>query len=123
MISVYIYRHCGEPDRPTWHVTFQHSPAVGTRSTANIKTGPKLREHGRQRTFGEDVGILQRSGNVQDADFTEDDSFSDEVQVDLNMLGSLMLDQVGGEINSTDIVTIDHCSTTKWAAKLLQKLA
>jgi hypothetical protein len=60
---------------------------------------------------------------VQDADFTEGDSFSDEVQVDLNMLGSLMQDRVGGEVNGTDIVTIDHCSTTKRAAKLLQKLA
>jgi hypothetical protein len=60
---------------------------------------------------------------VQDADFTEVDSFSDEVQVDLNMFGSLMLDRVGGEINSNDIIAINHCSTTKWATKLYQKLA
>jgi hypothetical protein len=47
---------------------------------------------------------------VQDVDFTEGDSFSDEGQVDLNMFGSLMLDWVGGEINSTDIIAINHCS-------------
>jgi hypothetical protein len=60
---------------------------------------------------------------VQDADFTEGDSLSDEVQIDLNMLGSLMLNWVGGGINGTDIITIDHCSATKRAAKLYEELA
>jgi len=60
---------------------------------------------------------------VQDADFTEGDSFSNEVQVDLNMLGSLMLNRVGGEVNGADIITVDHCNTTEWAVKLYQKLA
>ena len=41
---------------------------------------------------------------MQDADFTEGDSFSNEVQVDLNMLGSLMLNRVGGEVNGADII-------------------
>jgi hypothetical protein len=41
-----------------------------------------------------------------------------EVEVDLNMLGSLMLNRVGGEINGADIITINHCSTTEWTAKL-----
>jgi len=89
----------------------------------NIETGPKLHEHGRRKTFGEDVGVLGRSGNVQDADFTEGDSFSNEVQVDLNMLGLLMLNRVGGEVNDADIIAVDHYSTTEWAAKLYQKLA
>jgi hypothetical protein len=89
----------------------------------NIETGPKLREHRHQQTFGEDVGILGRSGNVQDTDFTKGDSLSDEVQVDLNMLGSLMLNRISGEINGADIITVDHCSTTERTAKLCQELA
>jgi len=60
---------------------------------------------------------------VQDADFTEGDSFCNEVQVDLNMLGSLMLNRVGGEVNGADIIAVDHCNTTEWAVKLYQKLA
>jgi hypothetical protein len=40
--SGYIY--IGMVDRPTCHITFQHSPTVRTGSTANIKTGPKLCE-------------------------------------------------------------------------------
>jgi len=38
------------------------------------------------------------------------------------MLGSLMLDWVGGEIDSTDVVTIDHGGTAKRMEELLQKL-
>ena len=60
---------------------------------------------------------------MQDTNFTKDDSLSDEVQVDLNMLGSLMLNRVGGEINGADIVIVDHRSTTERTAKLCQVLA
>ena len=60
---------------------------------------------------------------MQDTDFTKGDSLSDEVEVNLNMLGSLMLNWVGGEVNGTDIIAVDHCSTTEWAVKLYQKLA
>jgi len=54
---------------------------------------------------------------VQDTNFTEGDSFSDEVQINLNMLGSLMLDWVGGEVDGTDIVTIYHSGTAKRVVK------
>jgi hypothetical protein len=60
---------------------------------------------------------------MQDTDFTKGDSLSDEVQVDLNMLGSLMLNRVSGEINGADIITVDHCSTTERTVKLCQELA
>jgi hypothetical protein len=57
---------------------------------------------------------------VQDACFTEGDSLSDEVQINLNMLGPLMLNGIAGEVNSTDVITIDHGSTAKRMVKLLQ---
>jgi hypothetical protein len=66
-------------DRPTSPITFQHSPTVETRSIAYIETGPKLGEDWRQQTFGEDIGILWRSGNMQDTDLTKGDLLSDEV--------------------------------------------
>ena len=56
---------------------------------------------------------------MQDANFTEGDSFSDEVQINLNMLGSLMLDRVSGEVNGTDIFTIYHSGAAKRVVKLL----
>lgn len=60
---------------------------------------------------------------MQYTGFTEGDSFSNEVQVNLDMLGALVLDGVGGEVDSTDVVTIDNCGAPKRAAKFLQKMA
>jgi hypothetical protein len=56
---------------------------------------------------------------VQDACFTEGDSLSHEVQINLNMLGPLMLDRIAGEVNNTDVITKDHGSTAKRMMKLL----
>jgi hypothetical protein len=39
------------------------------------------------------------------------------------MLGSLILDWVGGEVDNTNIVTIDQYGTTERTTKLLQKLS
>jgi hypothetical protein len=39
------------------------------------------------------------------------------------MLGSLMLDRVGGEVDGTNVVTIDHGGTAKRMTELLQELA
>jgi nucleoside-triphosphatase THEP1 len=60
---------------------------------------------------------------MQDADFTEGDSFSDKVQVNLDVLGSLMLNQVGGEVDNTKIISIDQCGAMERTVKLLQKLS
>jgi hypothetical protein len=34
-------------------------------------------------------------------------TLTDEVEVDLNMLGELMLDGVGGEVDHTDVVAVN----------------
>jgi hypothetical protein len=39
----------------------------------------KLSENGRQQSFGEDIGVLRRGGDVQDANFTKGDSLSNKV--------------------------------------------
>jgi hypothetical protein len=45
---------------------------------------------------------------VQDANVADGHAFSDEVEVDLYMLGALMLNRVGGEVDSTDVVAVDE---------------
>jgi hypothetical protein len=45
---------------------------------------------------------------MQDADITDGNVFPDEVEVDLDMLGMLVLNGVGGEVDSADIVTVDE---------------
>jgi len=64
----------------------------------NVETGPKLREDRRRQAFGEDVGELGRRRDMKNADNTKSHLFSDEVKIDLNMLGTLMLNGVGRHV-------------------------
>jgi hypothetical protein len=45
---------------------------------------------------------------VQDADITDGHVFPHKVKVDLDMLHALVLNGVGGEVDSADIVTVDE---------------
>jgi hypothetical protein len=45
---------------------------------------------------------------MQDADITDGNAFSDEVEVDLDMLHTLVLNEIGGELDSTAIVAVDE---------------
>jgi hypothetical protein len=45
---------------------------------------------------------------------------SDEMQIDLNMLGVLMLNWIGGKIDNTDIVTVDERDLLNRLVKLLE---
>ena len=47
---------------------------------------------------------------MQDTHITEGDALSNEVEINLDMLRTLMLNRVRGEINRTNIVTIDNGS-------------
>jgi hypothetical protein len=45
---------------------------------------------------------------VQDEDITDGNAFLNQVEVDLNMLRTLMLNGVGGQVDGTDVVTVDE---------------
>jgi hypothetical protein len=45
---------------------------------------------------------------VQDADITDGNAFPNEVEVDLDMLHTLMLNRVVGEIDGTNVITVDE---------------
>jgi hypothetical protein len=45
---------------------------------------------------------------VQDADITDGTVFPDEVNVDLDMLCTLVLNEIGKEVDGADVVTIDE---------------
>jgi hypothetical protein len=44
---------------------------------------------------------------VQDADITDGTAFLDEVEDDLNILYTLLLNRVGGEIDGADVIALD----------------
>jgi hypothetical protein len=43
---------------------------------------------------------------MQNPNLTEGDTLPNKVEINLNMLRAFMLDQIGGEVDNTDIVTI-----------------
>jgi hypothetical protein len=45
---------------------------------------------------------------MHDADITNDNTFLDEVEVNLDMIGALVLNRVSEEIDGTDVVTVDE---------------
>jgi hypothetical protein len=45
---------------------------------------------------------------VEDTHISNGDTLMDEVEDDLNLLGALMLDGVGGEVDRADIVIVDQ---------------
>ena len=46
---------------------------------------------------------------MQNTKITNGDSLPDEVKIDLNVLGALMLNRVGGHVDGTDVVAIHQC--------------
>jgi hypothetical protein len=44
---------------------------------------------------------------VQDVDIIDGNTFPDEVEVDLDMLGTLMLNGVAREVDGADVVAVD----------------
>ena len=74
----------------------------------NVQTGPELLEERSRQPLGEDVGVLCRRRDVHDTDITKSNTLPHEVKIDLDVLGALMLDGVGGHVDSADIITIYH---------------
>jgi hypothetical protein len=44
----------------------------------------------------------------------------DKMQINLNMLGALMLNQIGGKIDITDVATVDERDLLNRLVKLLE---
>jgi hypothetical protein len=45
---------------------------------------------------------------MEDTNVPDDNILADEVEINLNMFGALMLDEVGGEVDSVDVVAVDQ---------------
>jgi hypothetical protein len=59
---------------------------------------------------------------VQDANITDGNAFSDEVKVDLDMLCTLVLNEVGEEVDSADIIAVDKSALRQQSMELLEEL-
>jgi hypothetical protein len=60
---------------------------------------------------------------VQDVDITDGHAFPNEVEVDLDMLGVLVLNRVGGEVDDTDVIVVDESDLRERGMELLEELS
>ena len=90
--------------------------------TGDAKTGPELLENRSRQPLRHDVGELLRRRDVEDPDAPRSHLLTNEVYVELNMLRSMMMDRVGGEVNGGDVVAVDERSLVNITKQLLEQL-
>ena len=54
---------------------------------------------------------------------TKSHLFPNKMDIQLNMLGPLMMHRVSGEVDRRDVIAVDHCGTVNRARELLKQLA
>ena len=94
-----------------------------SRSVAGYaKTGPELLENRSRQSLRHDVDELLRRRDVEDPDAPESHLLTNEVDIELNMLRSTMMDRVGGEVDSGDVVAVDERGLVNITKQLLKQL-
>jgi hypothetical protein len=83
-------------------------PAIETLATANVEIGPKLREHQEGQPLGEHVSDLGSRRDVEDTNAPNGIALADKVKINLYMLGAVVLNGVGGEVDNVDVVAVDQ---------------
>jgi len=71
------------------------------------------------KTLGENVGELHHGGNMENTDNTNGYPFPDEVEVDLHVFSTLMLNRVGGEVDGTAVVAVHEAGGLQRMVELL----
>jgi hypothetical protein len=59
---------------------------------------------------------------MEDTDLTDGHLLLNKMKINLHMLGVLMLNGVGGEIHSVDIVAVDKCAPRRQGLELVEQL-
>jgi hypothetical protein len=89
----------------------------------NVEIGLKFQKHRSGQTLREYVCKLESCWYVQDADITDGNVFPDEVEVDLDILCTLMLNGVGREVDDIAVVALDKSALQQWSMELLEELS
>jgi hypothetical protein len=59
-------------------------------------------------TLGEDVDELRSHRDVEHTNVLNGNVLADKVKINLNMIGALVLNGVGGEVDGADIILVDQ---------------
>jgi hypothetical protein len=95
---------------------------VETLATVDVETGSKVQEHRGGQSLGEDVSELRSRQNMEDTNVPDDNTLENKVEINLNMFVALVLNGVGGEVNSVDIATVDQSGMRQGAMQLHKQL-
>jgi hypothetical protein len=109
----------GGPRPGPYHVISLTPPRSVSGRFLDGETGAKLNECSSRKTFGEDIGILGCRRNMQNADFTNLYFVADEVDVNLNVFCTPMLNRVDRQVDSGYIVAINDCRPVNGAMQFL----
>jgi hypothetical protein len=71
-----------------------------------FETEPKFLKHRCREAFNEDVCESRSNLDMKNPHISDSNLLTNEMEVKLNMLGTLMMDRVGGEVNGADVVTV-----------------
>ena len=77
---------------------------------ANVEAGTKVGEDARRQPFREDVRELGACGRMKDPDLAQCNALPYKVEIDLNVLRTLVLHWVAGHVDGADVVAVDHGS-------------
>jgi hypothetical protein len=59
---------------------------------------------------------------MKNTDNTKGNPFKDEMEINFHVLGVLVLNWVGGEVDSTDVVAVDEAGSVERMVEFLKKL-
>jgi hypothetical protein len=90
--------------------------------TVDVKTGSKLSEHREGKTLCEDVCELRCRRNIDYADLPDGDLLLNKIEINIHMLGALMLNRVGGKVHDTNVVVVDKGAPRRRALELMEQL-
>jgi hypothetical protein len=57
---------------------------------------------------------------MQDVDIIDDHTFPHKVEVNLDILHALVLNDIGGDVDSADVIIVDDGVLRQWSVKLLK---
>jgi hypothetical protein len=89
----------------------------------DAQTGPKILKQLNRQPLCHDIHELILGRHMESANLTESHLLTDEMDVDLNVLGSAVVDRVCCHIDSADVVTVDNSGDLQGNMKFPKKLS
>lgn len=87
------------------------------------ETASEVQEQSRGQPVREHVGELSRAGDVQHPDLAESNLVANEIYIQLNMFGALVMHRVPAHVNGRDVLAEDHRRGRRRAPELTEERA